>query len=134
MALSVLAGGYARAGDIPTIDTEQLCNGMEPKTPSGERPDPAAYARWALCPMNERAAFATIRVKWSQISTRITDRCAHVSNSYQSINRCLDAALQDAAPSEVSFYTLHSGNSQVRYWTLYECMEARNGGAGVCVN
>ncbi len=85
-------------------------------------------------PSIDSAAVCERQSRTVKLPDRIANRCRVATMlGYQSINACLDDELQKAGPRLPS-YSLFDGNGEVRYWTHAECMEARNGGRGVCIS
>ena len=127
----ILTGGYAQAGDIPVIDPDVFCEKLSKIRPPGDKYEQLAFV--PACHVVEKAAYAKIYYKWASIPIHISDRCVRVSAGYENLNKCLDDTLQGPLPSDVPFFTLYDGGREARYWTHGECMEARNGGSGVCI-
>jgi hypothetical protein len=134
--LSIIMICCAQASEIPSIDTQSVCEGKSKlaKLPTeGLKP-----AFMSLCQWSERTSLAKIRTKWNHLPVAITDRClvSAAMFGYEILNTCLDDAAQSLERSEGGpSYTLFEGGQRSRrYWTHAECMEARNDGTGVCVN
>ena len=131
---AILIGGCAvsQAGEIPLINMQSVC---EEKLTQVSLPNDGLKSLMTFCQEMEQTSLDKIRLKWSRIPDAITNRCQLASSrfGYETLNTCLDDALQEIA-SKVSTFVLFQGIRQERaYWTHAECIEARADGTGVCV-
>lgn len=135
VAGAIIIGGCAvsQAGEIPLINMQSVCE--EKLTQAGLSNDGLKPSFMTFCQEMEQTSLDKIRLKWSRIPDAITNRCQLASSrfGYETLNTCLDDALQEIA-SKVSSFVLFQGIRQERaYWTHAECIEARAGGTGICV-
>ena len=133
VAGAIIIGGCAvsQAGEIPLINMQSVCEEKLTLAPN----DGLKPSFMTFCQEMERISLDKIRLKWSRIPDAITNRCQLASSrfGYETLNTCLDDALQEIA-SKVSTFVLFQGIRQERaYWTHAECIEARADGTGVCV-
>jgi hypothetical protein len=136
VAGAIIIGGCAvsQAGEIPLINTQSVCE--EKLTLVSLPNDGLKPSFMTFCQEMERISLDKIRLKWSRIPDAITNRCQLASSrfGYETLNTCLDDALQGMASKVSSFVLFHGGRQERAYWTHAECIEARaDGTEGVCI-
>jgi hypothetical protein len=129
LAIGNIATAYS-SDTVPDLDFESYCN-LAAESGRVEPENRSAFI--STCKHDEEDAIPLVTQKWQYVPDEIQGECLEaVHDSYGSLNRCLDHAL-DVSPSSISHTDLSEGGRTTRrFWTLNECLRQRPEGA-VCI-